>query len=221
MREVVEFPRRTDAAERVRALEAEQEKILQFYTDAGPGVGGNGLALNFKMFLPLYLNQALDPEHPSDASFVYQQEELTGRKGLQRLDAENKKRIEIYRQCIDKMDRLITIRTNLRLLRRHLDRRESGPISAEIQAIRIGDFVLVTFPGELFVEIGLRIKKQSPFPKTFVAAYTNGGIGYAPTADAYDKQAYEDSCTRLAPQWQEIYERKALDLIRRLGESGK
>ena len=220
VREVVEFPRRTDAAERIQALLAEQEKILQFYTAAGPGVGGNGLALNFKMFLPLYLKQALDPEHPSEASFTYQQEELTGQSGLRRLDAENKKRIEIYRQCIDKMDRLITIRTNLRLLQEHLDRRGSGPLVAEIQAIRIGDFVLVTFPGELFVEVGLRIKERSPFPKTFIAGYTNGGLGYAPTADSYDKQAYEDSCTYLAPQWQELYERKALELIRRLGQSG-
>ena len=214
-----QFPRRTDVAERIKALTAEQDKILQFYTAAGPGAGGNGLAVNFKTFLPLYLNQALDPEHPSDASYVYQQEELTGQKGLQRLDAENKKRIEIYRQCIDKMDRLITIRTNLRLLQEHLDKHETGPIVAEVQAMKIGDFVLVTFPGEPFVEVALHIKERSPFPKTFLAGYTNGEIEghYAPTADAYDKQAYEDSCTDLAPQWQEIYERKALEMIRRLG----
>ena len=85
---------------------------------------------------------------------------------------------------------------------------------ADIQAMRIGDFVFVTFPGEIFVEVGLRIKKQSPFPKTFIAGYSNGEIsGYAPTADSYDKQAYEDSCTYLAPEWQEMYERKALELI--------
>ena len=64
LREMVEFPRRTDVAERIKALTAEQDKILQFYTAAGPGAGGNGLAVNFKTFLPLYLNQALDPEHP-------------------------------------------------------------------------------------------------------------------------------------------------------------
>jgi hypothetical protein len=223
LRETVEFPRRTDVAERIKALLAEQDKILQFYTAAGPGVGGNGLAVNFKTFLPLYLNQALDPQHPSDASYVYQQEELTGQKGLQRLDAENKQRIEIYRQCIDKMDRLITIRTNLRLLQEHLDKPQSGPLTAEVQAMKIGDFVLVTFPGEPFIEVALRIKERSPFPKTFVAGYTNGEISghYAPTADAYDKQAYEDSCTDLAPQWQEMYERKALDMIRRLGRPGE
>ena len=49
--EVIEFPRRTDVPERIKALLAEQDKILKFYTDAGPGKDGNGLALNFKMFL--------------------------------------------------------------------------------------------------------------------------------------------------------------------------
>ena len=121
------------------------------------------------------------------------------------------------------MDRLITIRTNLRLLQEHLDKPQSGPLTAEVQAMKIGDFVLVTFPGEPFIDVALRIKKQSPFPKTFLAGYTNGEIAgdYAPTADAYDKQAYEDSCTDLAPQWQEMYERKALDMIRRLGRPGE
>ncbi len=96
-----------------------------------------------------------------------------------------------------------------------------GPIPADIQALRIGDFVVVTFPGEPFAEVGLRIKKQSPFPMTFVAGNTNGEVAgdYAPTSDAYDKLGYEDSCTQLAPEWQAVYERKALEMISRLRSS--
>jgi hypothetical protein len=120
------------------------------------------------------------------------------------------------------MDRLITIRTNLSLLQGHVGKLGGGPIPIEIQAMKIGDFVVVTFPGEPFAEVGLRIKKQSPYPNTFVAGNSNGDCEisgyYGATADAYDKQAYEDSLTQLAPQWQEIYERKALELIRRLGQ---
>ena len=113
---------------------------------------------------------------------------------------------------------MITVRTNLAILQDHLDKLGTGPIPAEVQAIRIGDFVLVTFPGEPFAEIGLRIKKTVAFPKTFVAGYSNGELAgdYAPTADYYDKQAYEDSYTQLAPQWEEIYEHKALEMIGRL-----
>jgi hypothetical protein len=77
--------------------------------------------------------------------------------------------------------------------------------------------VLVTFPGEPFTEIGLRLKQRSPFPNTFVAGYSNGWIGYAPTADCYDKGTYEDSLTPLAPEWEQLYDSKALELIRGLG----
>jgi hypothetical protein len=220
--ETIELPRRTDGPERIQALKAEQEKILEFFTGIGCGAHGAGVALNFKTFLPLYLKYAVDPEHPSEDAFSYQQEELLGQSGLRQLDVDNKKRIELYRQCIETMDRLITVRTNLQLLQQRLERRQAGPISAEIQAIKIGDFVLVTFPGECFAEVGLRIKKQSPFPNTFVAGCSNGSVGYAPASADYVKgAAYEDALTQLAPQWQEIYERKALEMIGRLGQAGK
>jgi hypothetical protein len=53
-----------------------------------------------------------------------------------------------------------------------------------------------------------------------MAGYTNGMLpgDYAPTADSYDKMGYEESCSELAPQWQEIYEKKALELISRLAK---
>ena len=57
-------------------------------------------------------------------------------------------------------------------------------IDVELLGLRIGDFVLVTFPGELTVQIGLNIKKASPHELTFVAGYTNGYIYYAPTGRA-------------------------------------
>jgi hypothetical protein len=121
----------------------------------------------------------------------------------------------------EQMKRLIRIRSNLTILRRHLTRGGVADIAAEIQGIRIGEFVLVTFPGELFTEVALRIKRQSPCEHTFVAAYSNGHLGYAPTADAYDSHAYEDCLTPFAPQWQEIYEQKALEIIRRLTTNPK
>ncbi|GAH00763.1 unnamed protein product, partial [marine sediment metagenome] len=35
-------------------------------------------------------------------------------------------------------------------------------------SILLDDTVIITFPGEVFVEIGLAVKKQSPFKKTFI-----------------------------------------------------
>ncbi|MFW6163772.1 MAG: neutral/alkaline non-lysosomal ceramidase N-terminal domain-containing protein [Planctomycetota bacterium] len=61
----------------------------------------------------------------------------------------------------------------------------------ELQALRLGDALLVTTPGETFVEIGLAIKAASPLPNTFVLGYTNGNVGYIPTAAAFDEGGYE------------------------------
>lgn len=219
--EIVELPRRNDVEARIQKLEAEQEEVLRFFTGIGCGTHGAGTFLNFKTFLPLYLKHVVDPDHPSYSSYLYRHEESNEDSGLVHLDEENKKRVDKYLECVHQMERLIRIRSNLNMLQRHLRRGAKGPIAAEIQGIRIGDFVLVTFPGELFAEVGLRIKQQSPLEHTFVAGYTNGHLGYAPTADAYESTAYEDCLTPFAPEWQEIYERKALEIIRRLASTGE
>jgi hypothetical protein len=43
-------------------------------------------------------------------------------------------------------------------------------------------------PGELYVEIGLRIKQLSPLPHTLIAGYANGMLGYLCTR-AWQEQA--------------------------------
>ena len=78
--------------------------------------------------------------------------------------------------------------------------------------------MLLTFPGELSVQIGLNIKKKSPHEPTFVAGYTNGYIYYAPTAEQLRNVggAQEDSDCLLAPEWQKLYEDKAVEMLREL-----
>lgn len=89
-------------------------------------------------------------------------------------------------------------------------------IDVEVQAMRIGNFVLVTFPGEAVVEIGLNIKKTSPHEFTFVAGYSNGYIDYAPTSEQFKGEDYEDSNCLLAPEWQKLYEEKILEILKKL-----
>ncbi|MDE2800712.1 MAG: hypothetical protein OXI94_18760, partial [Gemmatimonadota bacterium] len=74
---------------------------------------------------------------------------------------------------------------------------------------------LVTFPGELSVEIGLNIKKRSPHKFTFVAGVTNGYIYYTPTAEQLKNRggAQEDSDCMLAPEWQVIFEDEVEKLL--------
>jgi hypothetical protein len=69
------------------------------------------------------------------------------------------------------------------------DRQRTRPL--EIQALRLGDALLVGTPGETFVELGLAIKAASPVRNTLVVAYANGNVGYIPTAKAFEEGGYE------------------------------
>jgi len=118
---------------------------------------------------------------------------------------------------------LTRVNTNLALLRKHQAdflAAKKKTIAVELLGLRIGDFVLLTFPGELTVQIGLNIKKEAPEDLTFVAGYTNGYIYYAPTAEQLRNVggAQEDSDCLLAPPWQELYEKKAAEMLRQLAK---
>jgi hypothetical protein len=64
-------------------------------------------------------------------------------------------------------------------------------ITVPLQAVRIGDFVICAIPFETFVEIGLDLKKRSPFPRTMVVSIANGYNGYLPTPEHHKLGGYE------------------------------
>ena len=66
------------------------------------------------------------------------------------------------------------------LLLQSLYKIQDEPIPAEHICIALGDTALFTIPGEMFSEIGLRIKAASPFTRTFVLGLANGSVGYIP-----------------------------------------
>ena len=62
---------------------------------------------------------------------------------------------------------------------------------AEVNMVLIGDQIaLATFPGEFFVEHGLRLKRESLVKHTFFVGYTNGALGYFPTIRAAAEGGY-------------------------------
>ena len=60
-----------------------------------------------------------------------------------------------------------------------------------LQAIRIGDVGVTSIPCETFVEIGLRLKMDTPFQHTFTIELANGHYGYLPTPDQHRLGGYE------------------------------
>lgn len=207
--ETIRLPR-ADFGPRIAALEEEQERLLG-------SLGGTNI--NLKTFVPLAVKHGLFKDYPSAPAHRYLHEEKLGRDDRKKLDAENAKDLEQYIKNVETMEALVRARTNLELLRRHQAENQTAgkpTVDAEILGVRIGDFVLVTFPGELTVEIGLNIKRASPHEATFVAGYTNGYLFYAPTADQLQNTgaAQEDCDTILAPEWQSIFERVMVGLLK-------
>ena len=62
---------------------------------------------------------------------------------------------------------------------------------ARLQVIAVNDTAFVANPGELFVELGREIKRQSPFKRTYVVELANEYVGYIPTRAAFDQGGYE------------------------------
>ncbi|MBC8355606.1 MAG: hypothetical protein H8E66_26810 [Planctomycetes bacterium] len=211
LNETLELPR-ADVAQRIIALEAEQQRLLQSL---------RGTSLNLKTFIPLLVKYRVSAEFPSYYSHRYLHDKALGRDDYDQLDAENRSNMQSYINNIYTMELLSRNQTNLALLRKHQIENLAAPkreIDVELVTLRIGNFVMTTFPGELTVRIGLNIKKASPHDHTFVAGYTNGYIYYAPTTAQLQNVggAQEDSDCVLAPGWQEIYEEKVADLLKRL-----
>lgn len=76
--------------------------------------------------------------------------------------------------------------------------RKGKPWEVEVQVIALGDVAWVSLPGEIFVELGLAIKKGSPFAHTLIAELANGSIGYVPDKAAYPQGNYEVVSARCA-----------------------
>lgn len=65
-------------------------------------------------------------------------------------------------------------------------------IEGESTLIGLGDILMISFPLELFCELGLKIKEL--FSKKWriaILGYTNGYYGYLPTGSAYEAGGYE------------------------------
>jgi len=99
--------------------------------------------------------------------------------------------------------------------------REGKPLEVEIQAITLGDQIAwLSLPGEVFVELGLAIKKASPFKYTMIVELANGSIGYIPNKSAYAEGNYEVVSARCAEGAGELMVATAIELLNQLSSKG-
>lgn len=89
------------------------------------------------------------------------------------------------------------------------------PIEVEVQVICLGDdLAWVSLPGEIFVQLGLDLKMDSPFKQTMIASLANGSIGYIPNRRAYPQGNYEVVSARCAAGGGELLVEAAINMLK-------
>ena len=123
-----------------------------------------GTKLNLRTFMQLAAKHNIASEYPSYHISRYLHDEKKGKSELKMLDASNRSAMKAYIRNIYTMEEITRVQTNLRLLKKNQQKNlDAGKrtIEVEVVGVRVGEFLLLTFPGELTVQVGLRIKKTN------------------------------------------------------------
>ncbi len=97
--------------------------------------------------------------------------------------------------------------------------REGRSLEVEVQVITLGKgLAWVSLPGEVFVQLGLDLKLDSPFTQTMIAELANGSIGYIPNRRAYPQGNYEVVSARCAAGSGEMLVESAVAQLKALYE---
>ena len=90
-------------------------------------------------------------------------------------------------------------------------------LPAEIQVLKIGEWAFIAWPGEVFVEYGLELKKE--FSNIALITYANGELqGYVVTREAHEKGFYEAGNSLFHYSSGEILVNKTTELLKELGQ---
>lgn len=129
-----------------------------------------------------------------------------------------KRQGDIGRRVLDRA-RVEVFLAGMRLTnaKKSLDKNRPAVMKLEQQAVRIGDAAFVSFPAEVFSEIGLAVKKRSPFSRTFVIGLADeSDVGYLPTAEEFKEENYEVLGSPFSPKAEQACIDASLSLLERL-----
>ena len=94
---------------------------------------------------------------------------------------------------------------------------EDRYLPVELQAVRINQAMFLAVPAEVFVEIGIGIKRLARH-NLFIIGIANGYIGYLPTAAAYAENGYEVVSAKVGPRAEALLYDEAVRLEQNLFE---
>ncbi|MCX5654441.1 MAG: neutral/alkaline non-lysosomal ceramidase N-terminal domain-containing protein [Planctomycetota bacterium] len=98
-----------------------------------------------------------------------------------------------------------------------LEQRGGRTMPLEVQVFRLShDVAVVCLPGEVFVELGLAVKRASPFATTLVVELSNDCPEYVPTRKAFAEGSYETVNSQIAPGGGEMLVETAVRLLKSL-----
>ena len=86
-------------------------------------------------------------------------------------------------------------------------------VRVPVRVLRINDTVLWGSPVELFCEIALEVRRDSPFRHNFYFGYMNGWLGYLPTAQAFRDGGYEPRTSPFSEQVERDYTEGVIKFI--------
>jgi hypothetical protein len=94
------------------------------------------------------------------------------------------------------------------------------PDELELEALALGDVVLVAVPGELFSSLGRRIECE-PAGRKLILGYANGYVGYLTDIAAHETETYEALASPFDPEAGERVATAATALVARIRKQSR
>ena len=76
---------------------------------------------------------------------------------------------------------------------------DADAVPLRLSLLAINDIAFAGVSGEVLTNIGLRLKRESPFNRTVMVTHCNGSAGYLPDDAAYEQVSYEITASRVKP----------------------
>ncbi len=72
-------------------------------------------------------------------------------------------------------------------------------LRVRLSVLKVGNIIFTGVSGEVFNQIGVKLRTLSPYTNTFIITHCNGSCGYLVSEDAYPQTGKEDSGSKFNP----------------------